>query len=202
MGKAKADEMDFWTLEEYQKFIDYTMDNRPAYMAFQIMFWTGIRKGELLALTRGDFDLEKGLVDISKSYARLNGEDVINPPKTPKSKRKISLPKFLVEDLDEYFDSIYRLESSDRVFPFSSCHLNDVMKRACKQSGVKKIRVHDLRHSHAAMLANMNIMPLEVASRLGHENIETTLNTYEHLYPDSQEKLAAKINLKYEEALQ
>ena len=177
------------------------MDNRPAYMAFQMLFWTGMRKGELLALTKEDFDLEKRVVDISKSYARLNKEDIINAPKTPKGRRKISLPEFLVIDLREYFDSIFGLEQSDRVFPFSSNYLNDVMKRGCKASGVKKIRLHDLRHSHAAMLANMNIMPLEVAERLGHENVETTLNIYEHLYPDSQERLAAQIDQKYKEEL-
>ena len=199
MGKNKADEMDFWTIEEYQEFIDHMIDNRPAYMAFQVLFWTGMRKGELLALTREDFDLERRQVDISKSYARLNKKDLINAPKTPKSRRKISLPEFLVKDLREYFDSIFGLEPGDRVFPFTSGSLNSLLKRGCEESGVKKIRVHDLRHSHAAMLANMNVMPLEVAERLGHENVETTLNIYEHLYPDSQDRLAAKINELYKE---
>ena len=197
MGKPNAAEMPFWTVDEFETFIDQMIDKRISYVAFKLLFWTGLRKGELLALTRGDIDLDAKLLTVNKSYHRIHGSDVITQPKTPKSNRTISLPDFLVEDLKEYFDSIYGLEMSDRIFPVTEHYLNNEIKRGIKKSGVKSITVHNLRHSHAAMLANMNIMPLEIANRLGHEKVETTLDIYEHLYPDSQMKLADEINRKY-----
>ena len=199
MGKSRATEMPFWTVEEFESFIDQMIDKRISYVAFKLLFWTGLRKGELLALTRGDIDLDAKLLTVSKSYHRIHGSDVITQPKTPKSNRTISLPDFLVEDLKEYFDSIYGLEEDDRIFPVTEHYLNNEIKRGIKKSGVKEITVHNLRHSHAAMLANMKIMPLEVANRLGHEKVETTLEIYEHLYPDSQMKLANEINRRYGE---
>lgn len=73
------------------------------------------------------------------------------------------------------------------------------MQRGTKESGVKKIGIHDLRHSHCALLFEMGIPPLEVAERLGHEKVETTLNTYAHLYPNKQQHLSNKLDLIYEE---
>ena len=197
MGKAKAEEMPFWTVAEFEKFMDHMMDKRRSYVAFELFFWTGLRKGELLALTRADIDLETKLLTVNKSYQRINKKDVITPPKTPKSNRIISLPDFLAADLQEYFDSLYGLEPEDRIFPVGEGHFNNEIKRGIRKSGVQNITVHNLRHSHAAMLADMKIMPLEVANRLGHENVETTLDIYEHLYPDSQMRLAEEINKRY-----
>lgn len=71
------------------------------------------------------------------------------------------------------------------------------IKRGCKLSGVKKIRVHDLRHSHASLLIELGYSPLLVSERLGHENIETTLRTYSHLYPNKQKDLAEKLQKLY-----
>ena len=75
------------------------------------------------------------------------------------------------------------------------------MQRGIKASGVKKIRIHDLRHSHASMLVELGFSPLEIADRLGHEKIETTLNTYSHLYPNKQVKIADRLDNEYKEAL-
>lgn len=198
MGKSKAPERAFWTVDECEKFLDHVMDKRQTYVAFKLFFWTGLRKGELLALTREDVDLEAKTVRVNKSYQKVKGKVVINPPKTPKSNRIISLPDFLVVDLKEYIDSLYGLEPKDRLFPMSREHFNNELRRGIKASGVKYITVHGLRHSHAATLAHMQVMTLEIANRMGHENVETTLNIYEHLYPDSQKKLAEEIDKKYE----
>lgn len=94
MGKAKADEMEIWTKDEFQQFADCLMDKRISWLAFQILFWTGIRIGELLALTFGDVDLDGKVITINKSYQRLKGKDVITPPKTPKSNRRVNIPQF------------------------------------------------------------------------------------------------------------
>ena len=197
MGKSKAEEMDFWTGEEFRKFIDSVMNKRLSYMAFMTMYWTGMRMGELLALNPKDVDIEKKTISITKSYQRLGKKDVITPPKTPKSKRVITIPEFLAADIKDYMDSLYDLQEDDRLFPITKYYLEHEMQRGIKESGVKRIRVHDLRHSHASMLIELGFSPLEIANRLGHEKVETTLNTYAHLYPNKQTKLAERLDSEY-----
>ena len=197
MGKSKAEEMDFWTGEEFRKFIDSVMNKRLSYMAFMTLYWTGMRLGELLALNPKDVDLGKRTISITKSYQRLGKKDVITPPKTPKSKRVITIPEFLAADIKDYMDSLYDLQENDRLFPITKYYLEHEMQRGIKESGVKRIRVHDLRHSHASMLIELGFSPLEIANRLGHEKVETTLNTYAHLYPNKQTKLAERLHSEY-----
>lgn len=201
MGKSKAEEMDFWTGEEFRKFIDSVMNKRLSYMAFMTLYWTGMRMGELLALNPKDVDLEKRTISITKSYQRLGKKDVITPPKTPKSKRVITIPEFLAADIKDYMDSLYELQENDRLFPITKYYLEHEMQRGIKESGVKRIRIHDLRHSHASMLIELGFSPLEIANRLGHEKVETTLNTYAHLYPNKQTKLAERLDSEYREDL-
>ena len=201
MGKSKAEEMDFWTGEEFRKFIDSVMNKRLSYMAFMTLYWTGMRLGELLALNPKDVDLKKRTISITKSYQRLGKKDVITPPKTPKSKRVITIPEFLAADIKDYMDSLYDLQEDDRLFPITKYYLEHEMQRGIKESGVKRIRVHDLRHSHASMLIELGFSPLEIANRLGHEKVETTLNTYAHLYPNKQTKLAERLDSEYREDL-
>ena len=197
MGKSKAEEMDFWTGEEFRKFIDSVMNKRLSYMAFMTLYWTGMRLGELLALNLKDVDLEKRTITITKSYQRLGKKDVITPPKTPKSKRVITIPEFLAADIKDYIDSLYELQENGRLFPITKYYLEHEMQRGIKESGVKRIRVHDLRHSHASMLIELGFSPLEIANRLGHEKVETTLNTYAHLYLNKQTKLAERLDSEY-----
>ena len=201
MGKSNAEEMHFWTRDEFSKFIDAVMDKHQSYTAFMILYWTGIRLGELLALTVGDVDFDKRTISISKSYQRISGKDIITEPKTPKSKRVIIIPQFLVIDLQDYIGGLYGVQKGDRLFPVTKYYLEHEMKRGIKESGVKRIRLHDLRHSHSSMLIEMGFSPLEIADRLGHEKIETTLNTYSHLYPNKQEKLADRLDTEYQEGL-
>ena len=202
-GKSKAEEMDFWTGEEFRKFIDSVMNKRLSYMAFMTLYWTGMRLGELLALNPKDVDLKKRTISITKSYQRLGKKDVITPPKTPKSKRVITIPEFLAADIKDYMDSLYDLQEDDRLFPITKYYLEHEMQRGIKESGVKRIRVHDLRHSHshASMLIELGFSPLEIANRIGHEKVETTLNTYAHLYPNKQTKLAERLDSEYREDL-
>ena len=87
MGKKKNREMMFWTKEQYLKFAEVMMDKPLSFYAFEMLYWCGIREGELLALTPADFDFEKRTVSINKSYQRLNGEDLITTH--PRRKRAI-----------------------------------------------------------------------------------------------------------------
>ncbi|OPJ60469.1 tyrosine-type recombinase/integrase [Clostridium chromiireducens] len=197
MGKNKAEDMKFWTIEEFKKFINFS-DYPNVTIAFKILFWTGIRRGELLALTFNDIDLEKKTININKTYTKLLKKDVINPPKTRKSKRIISISDSLVEDIKEYINSIYDYNKNDRIFTFGTDFLRQHLIRICKLSKVKQIRIHDIRHSHASLLIELGFAPLAISERLGHESVQTTLNIYSHLYPNKDIALANKLNELYE----
>ena len=194
MGKSKADEMSFWTKEEFNAFADCVIDKRESWLAFRILFWTGMRVGELLALQINDVNLQTRVISITKSYQRLRGKDIITPPKTPKSIRDITIPEFLVEDIRDYLDDRYEPEPDEPLLSITKTFLEKEFQRGINASGVKKIRIHDLRHSHASLLIELGFSPKEIADRLGHEKIETTLNTYSHLYPNKQEKIAERLN--------
>ena len=176
MGSEERKEMLFWTKEEYQKFSEAMMDKPISYYAFQMLYWCGIREGELLALTPADFDFEKGTVKISKSYQRLNGRDVITSPKTKKSNRTIKMPQFLCEEMQECISMMYGLKKKDRIFTITKYYLHHEMDRGSKQAGVKRIRIHDLRHSHISLLIDMGFSAVAIADRVGHESISAISN--------------------------
>ena len=125
------------------------------------------------------------------SYQRINGKDVVTEPKTEKGKRIIALPDFLATELEEYVGKLYGIMENERMFMITKHYLENEMIRGTKLSGVKKIRIHDLRHSHASLLiSKLGAQPQLVADRLGHEKIQTTLSTYSHLYPNQSRNLA------------
>ena len=144
MGKAKNGEMQFWTKAEYLQFIEAMMDKPRSFYAFEMLYWTGIREGELLALTPADFDFEKQTVSITKSY-------------------------------------LFR-----------------EMERGCKETGVKRIKVHGLRHSHISLLIDMGFSALAIADRVGHESIDITYR-YAHLFPTRQAEMANKLDMERKE---
>lgn len=194
MGKKNAEEMDFWTRGEFNTFIKYFEDKPKYYAMFMTLYYTGIREGEMLALTPADIDLEKATIRINKNYQNVNGEELITSPKTPKSNRVVTIPVLLVNCLREYMEKWYGLEQDDRIFPYTKNIVNHVMARACEEVGVKKIRVHDIRHSHASMLVELGFSPLLIAERLGHERVQTTMETYSHLYPNKQAEVAMQLD--------
>lgn len=195
MGKKKNREMLFWTKEEYLKFSEAMMDKPISYYAFEVLYWTGIREGELLALTPVDFDFEKKTLRINKSYQRLHGEDVITSPKTEKSNRIILLPQFLCDEMQDYLNMLYDIEKDERIFTVSKSYLHHEMDRGAKEAGVKRIRIHDLRHSHVSLLIDMGFSAAAIADRLGHESIDITYN-YAHLFPSRQAEIAEKLNIE------
>ena len=199
IGKSKGEPKDFWMQEEFNAFLETVSDKPETRMAFLLLYWTGMRIGELLALTYNDINLEEKTISINKSYQRLKGKDMITQPKTPKSIRVITMPDFLAEEFREYCSHLYGIMKKERLFRFTKSHMEHCMATGIERSGVKRIRLHDLRHSHASMLVDMGVAPLEIAERLGHEKVETTLNTYSHLYPSTQSKLAGLLDKKHEE---
>ena len=164
IGKGKADEMDFWTKEEYLKFIECVKDKPISYYAFQILYWCGIREGELLALTPADIDFKNKKLHITKSYQYINGEDIITDPKTEKSRRDVVIPDFLVEELRQFIGMLYGYGRDDRIFQITKSYLHHEMSRGAKAAGVKRIRIHDLRHpyvKHTTKIFSLRLMDFQ-----------------------------------------
>lgn len=198
MGRKKADEMKIWTTQEFDKFISVV--KKPAMkLAYQIMFWTGLRVGEALALTSSDILYEK-IIDVNKTVSRKEGEDRYYDPKTDKSCRQVPIPDFLYKEIREYTDSLYGLSKTDKIFYFTKSALNKNLDKYASIAGVKRIRVHDLRHSHASLLIELGYNILIISERLGHDSPETTLETYAHLYPNKQIELAKDLDKFMEES--
>lgn len=195
VGKKEAKEMLFWTKDEFLKFIDAMMDKPMSYYAFEMLYWCGIREGELLALTPADFDFEKSTVSITKSYQRLRCKDVITDPKTPKSNRVVKMPEFLRDEMKDYIKSLYAVKPKERIFPITKDYLHHEMDRGCKETGVKRIRIHDLRHSHVSLLIEMGFSAVAIADRVGHESIDITYR-YAHMFPSRQTEIADKLDME------
>lgn len=189
MGKTRAGEMRIWTPGEFARFLAAVEGKERSALMFPLLYWTGMRAGELLALEAADFDLGAGTVSITKSCTRLHGEDLLLPPKTPKSRRVIWLPDFLCARLAPWLEA----HPQGRIFPVTKHYLYHEMERGCRESGVEKIRIHDLRHSHASFLIEEGFSPLLIAQRLGHESVQTTLEIYAHLYPNKHAQVARRI---------
>ena len=155
MGSEQTKEMLFWTKEEYLKFIDAMMDKPMLYYAFEILY---------LALTPVDFDFEKKTLRINKSYQRLQGKNVITTPKTKKSNRVIQMSDFLCDEMQDYFKQLYGLKPDSRIFPLTKHTLKRGMEFGCKASGVKVIRIHDLRHpyvKHTTKIFSLRLMDFQ-----------------------------------------
>ena len=193
MGAEEGREMLFWTKEEYLKFAEAVMDKPMFYYAFELLYWTGIREGELLALTPEDFDFEKKTLRINKSYQRLQCKDVITTPKTSKSNRIITMSDFLCKEMKDCLKMFYHIGKRDRIFQFTKHGLYREMIRGSEAAGVQKIRVHDLRHSHISLLVDMGFSAKAIGDRVGHESEHIT-NHYTHLFPSRQTEMADRLN--------
>lgn len=167
MGREKSREMQVWTQEEYNKFSEAIKSNYDSFCAFEVLYWCGLRLGELLALTGKDIDFEGKTLTINKSYQRLGKKDYITAPKTEKSNRVITLPDFLCEELYKLLRRKRRVNSPRRIFTMSRNFLHTEMDRGAAGAGVKRIRLHDLRHSHVSLLISMGFSPVDIAGRLG-----------------------------------
>ena len=194
MGRKKADEMLFWTKDEFNAFTQAVADKPASCAIFMTLYHTGIREGELLALTPVDIDFEKSTLMVNKNYQRIGGRNVISTPMTPRSNRVIAIPEGLKDCLKNCIAQCYGLQLNDRLFPYTKSYLTHEMERGCKRSGVKKIRIHDIRDSHASLLVEMGFSPLLIAERLWHERVQTTMETYSHLYPNKQAEVANRLD--------
>lgn len=190
VGSSKNEEMRIWSKGELNCFLDAVSNKPKVYYAFETLYWTGIREGELLALTPEDFDFAACTLTINKTYHRRKGEDVIGPPKTKKSYRTISIPRFLSDDIRRYIRDVSKTAPGERIFSeLTKTTLYREMRRGCAASGVKVIRVHDLRHSHVSTLIAIGFSAVAIADRMGHESADITFR-YAHLFPSAQSEMA------------
>lgn len=202
-------EMLYYTPEEFKKFITVARKNAENsslntawdfYVFFCIAFYTGLRKGEVHALKWSD--LNGNYLSVKRSITqKIKGGDKETPPKNKSSIRTIQIPTplmtFLAEHKNRYsilpeFSDDYRICGGIR--PLRDTSIENANKKFAYEAGVKKIRIHDFRHSHASVLVNNGINIQEVARRLGHSDIEMTWNTYSHLYPKEEERATAVLN--------
>lgn len=210
-GEIKK-EMDFYTADEFKKFISAARQNAQEaerrgflsewdyYVFFAIAFYTGLRKGEIHGLQWND--ISKDYLSVKRSVTqKLKGEDRETPPKNTASVRTLQIPKPLMLILNEHkkrwrkydgFNSSFKVCGGTKCLRDTSIENHN--KRFAQMAGVKKIRIHDFRHSHVSLLANNGINIQEIARRLGHAKIEMTWNTYSHLYPKEEEKAVEILN--------
>ena len=120
---------------------------------------------------------------------------MITDPKTPKSVRVVQMPSFLTDEIRDYLKSLYGVKPDDRIFDMSKSYLHHEMDRGAKAAGVKRIRIHDLRHSHISLLIDMGFSAVAIAERVGHESIDITYR-YAHLFPTRQTDMVQQLELK------
>lgn len=201
-------EMDFYDYDEFKKLlaqIRRSKSERSRYLYtafFSMLYFSGARVGEVLALSEDDIDLESGVVYISKSLTRKTPKGVpykITSPKNPSSIRKIQMPKHLLATMVQYIEWKRRANiSADFLFcgdkPLSAYSYTLALTKFCEKAKIKKIRIHDFRHSHASLLINLGANVALVSKRLGHTNTQQTLNTYSHLFPNYEKEIIKLLN--------
>ncbi len=193
IGSNNTSEMQVWTREEYRRFSEAIKDRPVSYHCFEMLYWCGIREGELLALTPADFDFDKKEVSINKTFHRIKGRDVITPPKTEQSIRKIAMPDFLCREMREFIALQYGIQPTDRLFTVSVSYLLREIERGAQAAGIKRIRVHDMRHSHVSLLIDMGYSAVAIAKRVGHRSIDITFR-YAHLFPSVQMEMVKQLD--------
>ena len=167
------------------------MEDIRAKTAFQLLFYSGMRFGELLALTLKDFDFQENAINIDKAYHQKT--KTIGPPKTDNGIRHISMPSAIMQEIQTYIGKIYGIQPQDRIFTFTDGLIRGNMKRCSEEAGVPCIRIHDLRHSHVSLLIELGFSPHLIAERIG-DTVQMVNNIYGHLYPNKQGEVADRLN--------
>ncbi|KXU06948.1 tyrosine-type recombinase/integrase [Streptococcus oralis] len=198
----------FWSIEEFTRFRELIREEEISYdLFFVIAFFTGMRMGEILALNWNDINFLTNTIYVTKTVYFVNNTSYINTTKTRSGTRNITINQKLAEMLKDWkVKQKEKLEeftkNTDELQIIQSTPITitkNMIDKKFKQilerdKDLKKIRIHDLRHSHASLLINQGEDYLVVKERLGHASITTTIDTYSHLYPSKQKKLANKLD--------
>ncbi|WP_455030825.1 tyrosine-type recombinase/integrase [Oribacterium sp.] len=202
--KKVSQKIDFWTFEDFQKVIA-TIDKSDYYQHFSfiflwLMFMTGLRIGEAQALLwEKDINFTDKTLSVSKSMYYKNADEFyIKEPKTKAGNRVIALDDTTIQYLLEWREMQRKNVLSKYVLSYNGLPTNKstarhILERHSKLAGIHRIKIHALRHSHASLLISLGENALIVRDRLGHEDIETTLGTYGHLYPNTNREVADRL---------
>ena len=199
--RAQSKEMQIWNAEEIERFLEEAKTT-PYYALFHLNLFSGLRRSEILGLKWADMDFMFGQLSINRTLHQLkDGRYIFKPPKTAKSRRRVSLTPLSLEVMHEYYEKQKQLYDTLGI-PFSDerlvfCHVEDgrplrpnTVTRAWtsigEKAGLKHIRLHDCRHSHASLLLKQGVHPKIVSERLGHSSVQITLDTYSHVAPGLQ----------------
>lgn len=193
-------EVDFWTKDEFDRVIA-TFDTSDYYglfgfMCVYLLYMTGLRVGEAQALKWSAIDFGARTLSVGYSMSYRNAHEwKLTPPKTKAGKRVIALDSVTVGWLERWHDVQAANISSEFVLSWCGNPLNKhtvkhIIERHARAAGVHRIRVHALRHSHAAYLISLGVNALAIRDRLGHEDVKTTLGTYGHLYATANRDVA------------
>ena len=188
--------------KEFNKFIK-KIDSNIYHALFNTLYFCGLRKGEALALKISDFDGKNLIINKTITKEKFNGNRQLLTTKTSKSNRVVRVDfktscelKRLVKYYSKIYDNFntnFFLFGGDK--PIATTTLERKKNEYCKKAGVKQIRIHDFRHSHATMLYKKNVEIKSIQNRLGHSDINTTLNTYVHIDKTQEKRLINVINL-------
>ena len=198
IGNEKHKKILFWTLAEFKQFVRVLDNEEPLYTIYNLLFWTGIRRGELLALRPKDFNFAEKTLSITRNLVFVNSRPHLNTPKTDSSKRVINIPDFMINIIKKYIDK-HKIDTEELLFKISPYFLAKNIIFYSQKAKIHPIKIHDFRHSHASMLIEQGFSPLIIAQRLGHKDVTTTLKIYAHLYPSKQQELAEKLHNLYKE---
>lgn len=190
---------DFWTFEEFLKFIS-VVNEIEYHTLFTVLYYTGVRIGECLALTWNDF--RNDYLDINKTFTRSEESNyVLGPPKTFSSRRKISLDNYTIKKLNElkkHYQSFVNFNDNWYIFggikPLARTTITTNKNIYCKKANVKEITLHNFRHSHASLLISQRVPLTVIQKRLGHKDLSTTLNKYSHMIPEDEDKAINAVN--------
>lgn len=187
----------YWTYENYKSFVDRMSERKlvnrklEAYVAIVLLYWTGMRVGEALALTMDDIDMESKTISINKTKTKYHS---IQTPKTKSSVRTISVHQNIINLLVDLTDKRYKYKKNQPIFLISDNNLRFHFYKWQRETKVPLIKIHDLRHSHASFLISQNMPLLLISERLGHANSTITLSTYAHLFPSDREKITSLLD--------
>lgn len=200
--REKIESQNYFTVQELHQFLKIVKEEEPYknYALFRLLAYSGLRKGELYSLRWSDLDFDNQILSVSKNLGRINGKALEKSTKNKFSVRQIRLDQDTVDILSEWKRQSLREKGKLMVTPLNlgesymftfinrngeeeplyQDYINSILKRIIDKHGLKKITPHGFRHTHATLMIEIGIDPVNTAKRLGHASSQMTLDTYSH----------------------